>query len=131
MGDAITALDGEGVLAQIEEDDADLATVIAVNGAGGVGDGDTVAKREAASGAHLALPPGRNLQREAGGDEPPLTGGELDGAGEGGSKVGTGTTRGGGLRKRQALAVRQAPQADSHWFLPRSEFPWFGGGWVG
>ena len=67
LGDAVSGLDYEGVLAEVQEDDFDFAAVGGVDGAGGVGDCDGVLEGEAGAGADLGLKAWGEFDREAGG----------------------------------------------------------------
>src|ERR1700680_2001085 len=47
LGDAVAAADGDGLAAKIGEDDADLAAIIRIDGAGAVENGEAVIERQA------------------------------------------------------------------------------------
>src|SRR5690606_27154608 len=74
LGDAIAAADLEGLLSEVDEDDADLAAVVAVDGAGCVDHADAVAQRQPRAGPDLRFVARRQLDGHAGGNEGPLAG---------------------------------------------------------
>ena len=55
LSDAIAALDRDGLLSEIGEDHAELAAVVAVDGAGAVQAGDALAQRQAGARPDLAF----------------------------------------------------------------------------
>jgi len=72
-----------------------------------------VAQRQAAARAHLPLPARRQLDGEAGGNEPALARGDLQRAVDGGAQVAAGAAAGRTAWQRQVVAVRQAANASS------------------
>lgn len=69
LGDAVAVVDGEVVLAEVDEYDSDFATVVGIDGAGGIDDGDSVVEGEAGAGPDLAFISLGQLHIEARGDE--------------------------------------------------------------
>src|SRR4029079_191720 len=53
LGDAVATTDGEGLAAMVDHDNLQLAAIIAVDGAGRVGNGDSVLERQAGTGTNL------------------------------------------------------------------------------
>ena len=54
LGDPLAALDGDGLLSVVDEDDPELAAIAGVDDSGAVGDTDAVAKRQARAWRHQA-----------------------------------------------------------------------------
>ena len=55
LGDALAVVDDKVLVAEVDEDDADLATVVGIDGAGAVKDSDAFLKRQSAARTHLSL----------------------------------------------------------------------------
>src|SRR5438874_11034769 len=66
LRDAPAARQLDALLAEIDEDDADLAAVVGVDRAGAVQAGDPVAQREPAARSHRSFVPERTGDRDAG-----------------------------------------------------------------
>lgn len=75
LGDAHAAVDGERLLAKVDQGDHDLAAIVGVNGAGGIDQRDAVAAGEAGARADLGFIAGGEGHVEAAGDELDLAGG--------------------------------------------------------
>src|SRR5438270_13242559 len=65
LGDALAALDDDGVAAEIGQDDVNLAAIIGVDRAGAVEHGDAVLEGEARARPDLALVPVRQGEGDA------------------------------------------------------------------
>jgi hypothetical protein len=112
LGDAVPPLQAVRGLAEVDQDHSHLAAVVAVDGAGGVDEGDAVAQGEAAARAHLPLPAGRDLQHDPGGHQQPLAGTQHQLAVDGGAEVEPGAAgRGMG---GQGKVARGGEPADAH-----------------
>ena len=74
LGDAVAAPNGKRVGAMIDHDDLELATIIAVDRAGRVGNGDAVLQCQARARPDLDFITFRDGNLEAGRDRMPLTG---------------------------------------------------------
>ena len=74
LGDTVPMLEGEGLIAQVDQEDFQFSPVVAVDGTWGIEDGDAMMDGEAGAGAHLAFPAGGDGQTESGGDEQALMG---------------------------------------------------------
>lgn len=73
LRDAVVMADGEVLLAEVHQDDLDLAAVIGVDGTGRVGDGNAL-YGQATAGAHLRLMPFRKFHGKTRGDHDDLHG---------------------------------------------------------
>src|ERR1041385_7764148 len=93
LRDAVAAVHGEGLGAEVHEDDADLAAIVRVDGAGRIDDADAVPEREAGAGAHLAFVAFRDRDLDSGRHESPSAGWDRDGLGDGRSEIETGGAR--------------------------------------
>ena len=69
LRDAVAAVDDERLVGQVDEDDAYLSTVVGVDGAGGVEDGDAFFDSQATARPHLTLIAFGNLHVKACGDQ--------------------------------------------------------------
>ncbi len=96
----------------IGEDDADLAPVIGVDGAGAVQHRDRVLRRQARAGPNLGLETVGQGDGDAGRDDAVLARAYDDVLIEGGGEVQPRALRRRVGRKRQALAVRQLADRD-------------------
>ena len=65
LGDAFAVGDDEVLLREVDEDDAHLAAVVGVDGAGRVEHRDALLQRQTAAGPHLRLVARRQLHEEA------------------------------------------------------------------
>ena len=65
LGDPISALDAEGLLPEIRENDLHLPSIVGVDGAGCIRQHDPVIEGKAATRADLGFEPGRQSHREA------------------------------------------------------------------
>src|SRR5574341_709256 len=72
LGDPLAAGERDRLAAVVHEDDPHLAAVVGVDRSGGVHHADAEPQRQAGARPDLPLVAGRNLDREPGGDEPPL-----------------------------------------------------------
>ena len=115
LGDAHVAFDGEGVWAEVDEGDHDLASVVGVDGAGGVGHGDAELHGEPGAGADLGFVPDGQSHGEPTGDQGDGAGFEGDGRGgiDRGVEVGGGGVVGLVLGGVDAFAVGQALEEDT------------------
>lgn len=82
LADAFAVVDDEGFLGEVNDDDTNLAAVVGVDGAGGVGDGDTMFERKAGAGAYLTLEAAGELHVKAGGYKYTFERLQHDGVGE-------------------------------------------------
>src|SRR5262245_57756028 len=80
--------DAEWFLGQIDQDHADFAAIIGIDGAGRIGHGNTVPGRQARARPHLGFETNRQGDRNAGGDDAALQRPELDILVDGGQEVG-------------------------------------------
>lgn len=78
LGDAVSGLDYEGCLAEVEKDDLDFAAVGGVDGSGRIWDRDRVLEREAGAGADLGFVARGQFNREASGYGVSLVGMDRD-----------------------------------------------------
>src|SRR5436190_2355542 len=106
------AADAERLLAQIDQDHADFAAIVGVDGARRVGHGDAVLGGQPRAGPDLGLEAQRQGDRDAGRHDPPLQRLELDVGLDRGQQVGAGRRRGGVVRQLQVATVRQADDLD-------------------
>ena len=97
LGNALAVLHDEGLLGEVHEYDAHLATVIGVDGAGRIENGDAFLQGQSGAGAHLGFITGGEGQEKSGGNEAALQGLQRDGSVEIGAQVKAGTQRGGVL----------------------------------
>lgn len=88
--DAVAAFNGKFFVSVVDEDDLDFASVVGVDGAGGVDHGDAFFDGEAATGTYLGFGADGQGDAESGGDESALAGRDGDGVGDGGAKIHTG-----------------------------------------
>ena len=68
LGDAFPALDCEGILSEIDQNDLDLAAIVAVDSAGRVQTGQAMLCRQAGAGPNLDFITLRNGDRQPGRD---------------------------------------------------------------
>lgn len=87
LRDAHAIFDGEGGAAEVDQGNPQFASVVAIDGAGGVGDADAVLGGEAGAGADLTFVPLFDGDGPAGRDNRNVTGEEGDGGGKGGGDV--------------------------------------------
>ena len=59
LGYALSVVDNEGLLAQIDQDDANLSPIIGIDGTRGIEHRDTVLQSQSATGTYLSLVAGR------------------------------------------------------------------------
>ena len=114
LSDARTTLDDEGFAAGIEQNDADFAAVVLIDGAGGVGQGDAVAQGETGSWADLEFVTRWQGDGQAGRNQQALTGFDGDRLADGRDEVHAGGAGGGIGRQRQACGMRQAADLDGN-----------------
>ena len=74
LGDALAAADREGLAAVVDQEDLQLAAIVAVDRAGGVGDADAMLEGEARARADLDFIASGDGDAEAGGDGVALAG---------------------------------------------------------
>ena len=103
------ASDPEGLLAEVDQDDPDLAPVVGVDRAGGVGHGDAVLGGQAGTGPDLGLEARRQGDRDPGRDDAPLQRPDLDILVDRRQQVGA---RGGGRRVIRQLKIAPVRQAN-------------------
>jgi hypothetical protein len=72
LGDPHTSLDGDGLGAEVDHRDEELASVVRVDGRGCVREREAVLQREAGARAHLSFVPGRDGEREPGANQTTL-----------------------------------------------------------
>src|SRR5262245_20155796 len=108
--DAIAASHGVGAVAVIDEDHADLAAIVGVDGAGAVEHGDAGLESEAGAGPYLRLELRGQRDGDAGADQGALPGRQDEIRGQRGKEVEPGGQWRRITRQRQAVAVRQPPQ---------------------
>src|SRR5471030_299009 len=72
------ARDAEGLLPEIDQDHADLAAVVGVDGSGRIGDRDAILGGQARPGADLGLEAHGQGNRDAGRHDPPFQRRQLD-----------------------------------------------------
>ena len=77
---ALAVVDGEGLVGEIDEDDADFAAIVGINGAWGIQNGDAVLDGQSATWAYLRLVACGQGDEESCGDQGTLQGLELDGS---------------------------------------------------
>jgi hypothetical protein len=73
LRNALTGLNGNGVMPVVDENDANLTAVIGIYGSGCIHQRDPMTQRKAASGANLGLIPFRDGNCETGRDKNALT----------------------------------------------------------
>jgi hypothetical protein len=66
LRNAVAAIDGVILRAEVEQNDADLTAIAGIDGCRAVGQGDGVLERETAAGADLRFTAGRQLHGETG-----------------------------------------------------------------
>ena len=87
LGDALAVGNDERFVREVYQYDADLATIVGVDGAGRVEDGDAMLDGKSAARPHLCLVACRQGHEEACGNEVPLHGTNLDGGFDVGAEV--------------------------------------------
>lgn len=105
LGNALAVLDEERLVGEIDKDDADLATIVGIDGAGSVEDGDAVLDGKTTAGAHLSLVARRQSHEETRRHKAALQGLQLYGRLDIGTKVHTCRLRRGILRQWMMTAI--------------------------
>lgn len=105
LGDALAVLDEKRLVGEVDKDDADLATIVGIDGAGSVENCDAVLDGKAAARTNLSLVARRQSHEEARGDKAALQGLQRYGRLDVGTKVHTCRLRRGILRQRMVAAI--------------------------
>ena len=105
LADALSVVDREGLVGEVDHDYADFATVVGIHRAGGVDDGDAAAQGEAAAGADLALITLGELHVKARGNQCAFHGLEHYGFLQEGPDIHSGISGGGIFREGVVRAV--------------------------
>ena len=108
LRDPVAPVQGERLLPEVGEDDADLPPVVRVDRSGRVEAGDAMADRQPAARTDLDLISRGDRDGDAGGYERARARRKEQVAVDGRQKIGTGRVLRGVVRKWQALSVRQA-----------------------
>src|SRR5438876_4325778 len=113
LGDAVAALDRDGILSEVGEDHAELAAVVAVDGAGAVRAGDALAQRQAGARSDLAFESVPDGDRKASRNQGTLPGRERDGGI--GAQVEAGGSGGRVRGERKGFSPRRGGPDDVDW----------------
>ena len=105
LGNALAVLDEKRLVGEIDKDDADLATIVGIDGAGSVEDSDAVLDGKTTAGAHLSLVARRQSHEETRRYKAALQGLQLYGRLDIGTKVHTSRLRRGILRQWMMTAI--------------------------
>src|SRR5471030_2226128 len=106
------ARDAEWLLPEVDQDHADLAAIVGIDGSGRIGDRDAVLGGQARPGPDLGLKAHGQGDRNPRRDNLPVHRCQLDILVDGGQQVGAGGGGRGVIWKRQVVPVRQANDFD-------------------
>lgn len=74
LGNAFAVLNGKRLVAEIDQTDAYLSTIVGIDGSGSIQHGDAVFKRQSATGSHLRFITYGQLDKKSRRNKPPFQG---------------------------------------------------------